>query len=437
MQRIEMPRFNTIRGMRDFLPKHTERMRYAEGLSRELAGLYGYEEVITPIVESYKLLAAKSGEEMKQRMYTFKDLGGRKVALRPEFTASIARLVAGKMRNEPKPMRLFCMGSLYRYDEPQYGRFREFWQADYELIGSEKPEADAEILTLTNDLMERLGLRNYHFRIGHMGILRGILSQENVEEESQNRLMQLLDKKQRDEALIAARNCNVSEECVGTLKRLFKAKGKEPSRVLRRVKEEVEEYGSAIAAVENLWDILELVRDGGVKFEIVIEAGFARGLEYYTGLIFEPYAPELDIALGGGGRYDKLIELFGGGPTAAVGVAHGIDRLVLAMKKQKISPRIREEKRVVIIPISDELKAKAIELSLMLREAKIPAEAEVMGRTVSRALEDADRKGATHTILVGPDELREDKVSLRDMKKREQRVIEIKNLCEEIEWSMG
>jgi histidyl-tRNA synthetase len=427
-----MPRFRTVRGMRDFLPKHAGMMRYVEGLSRELAGLYGYEEVITPIVESYKLLAAKSGEEIKQRMYAFEDLGGRKVALRPEFTASIARLVAGKMRNKPKPMRLFCLGRLYRYDEPQYGRFREFWQANYELIGSDKPEADAEILTLTNNLIERLGLRNYHFRIGHMGILRGILSQENVAEESQNRIMQLLDKKQRDAAIAAVKDCNVSERCVGTLKRLFKAKGKESSRVLRRVKEEVREYGSAVAAVENLLDILGLVRDGGVKFEMVMEAGFARGLEYYTGLIFEPYVPELDIALGGGGRYDRLIELFGGEPTAAVGVAQGIDRLVLAIKKQGISPRIMEGKRVVIIPISDDLKAKAIELSSMLREAKTPAEVEVMGRSVSRALEDADRRGATHTILVGPDELREDKVVLRDMKKREQRIVEIKNLCEEI-----
>ena len=432
-----MPTFRTVRGMRDFLPKYAVKMRYVEGLSRELAKLYGYEEVITPIVESYKLLAAKSGEEIRQRMYAFKDQGGRRVALRPEFTASIARLVATKMKNEPKPMRLFCLGSLYRYDEPQYGRFREFWQANYELIGSEKPEADAEILMLTNDLMERLGLRNYRFKIGHMGILRGILSQEKVGEESQNRIMQLLDKKRWDEALRDAKDCNVSERCIKTLKNVFKAKGKEPSRVLRRVKEEVQEYESAVAAVENLLEILRLVRDGGVEFEMVIEAGFARGLEYYTGLIFEPYVPELEIALGGGGRYDKLIELFGGEPTPAVGVAQGIDRLVLAMKKQRISPRIRGEKRVVIISINDELKAKAIELSLTLRKAKIPAEVEVMGRTVSRALEDADRRKATHTIIVGPDELREDKVVLRDMRRREQKVVEIKDLSKEIMGSVS
>ena len=427
-----MPKFRTVRGMRDFLPKQAGKMRYVEGLSRELARLYGYEEIITPVVESYKLLAAKSGEEMRQRMYAFEDLGGRKVALRPEFTASIARLVATKMKNEPKAMRLFCLGSLYRYDEPQYGRFREFWQNNYELIGSDKPEADAEILTLTNDLIERLGLRNYHFKIGHMGILRGILSQEKVKEESQSRIMQLLDKKRWDEALRVVKDSDVSQRCTSILKKVLETRGKEPSRVLRRVEEEVREYEGAVAAAENLSDILELVKDSGVKFKTVIEAGFARGLEYYTGLIFEPYVPELDIALGGGGRYDKLIELFGGEPTPAVGVAQGIDRLVLAMKKQRVSPGIRGEKRVVVIPIDDELRAKAIELSLTLREAKIPAEVEVMGRTVSRALEDADRKNATHTILVGPDELKAGKVVLRDMKKREQKVVEIKNLSKEI-----
>jgi histidyl-tRNA synthetase len=432
MQRIEMTKFRTVRGMRDFPPKHAGKMRYVESLSRELAKLYGYEEVITPVVESYKLLAAKSGEEIRQRMYAFKDLGGRKVALRPEFTSSIARLVATKMKNEPKPMRLFCLGSLYRYDEPQYGRFREFWQADYELMGSDKSEADAEILTLTNNLIKRLGLRGYHFRIGHMGILRGILSQEEVREASQNTIMQLLDKKRWDEALRVAKDSDASRRCIETLKKVFKARGKDPSQVLRKVKEEVQEYEGAVAAVENLLEIVKLVGDSGVEFEMLIEAGFARGLEYYTGLIFEPYVPELEIALGGGGRYDKLIELFGGESTPAVGVAQGIDRLVLAMKKQRTSPRIRGEKKVVVIPIGDELKAKAIELALMLRKAKIPAEVEVMGRTVSKALEDADRRKATHTILVGPEELREDKVVLRDMRRREQNTVCIKNLYKEI-----
>jgi histidyl-tRNA synthetase len=142
--------------MRDFLPDEARLMRLIEGKARETAVLYGYKEVITPVVESYELLAAKAGEEVRLRMYAFEDLGGRKVALRPEFTASMARLVATTLRNEPKPLRLFCIGSLYRYDEPQKGRFREFWQSNFELMGSDKPEADAEIILLTNRLMKAL-----------------------------------------------------------------------------------------------------------------------------------------------------------------------------------------------------------------------------------------------------------------------------------------
>ncbi len=428
-------KFRTVRGMRDFLPKKAEKMRYIEEYSREIAKLYGYQEIITPLVESYELLAAKSGEEIRKRMYAFKDLGGRKVGLRPEFTASIARLVAGRMKNAPKPLRLFCLGSLYRYDEPQYGRFREFWQANYELMGSEEAEADAEILTLTDQLMQRLGLRNYHLKIGHVGILRGILDQEEVEEESQNRIMQLLDKKEWEEAFQVIGESEISERCTKTLKNVFETRGKNPEQVLGRAKEEVQDYENSVAAVENLSEILELVANSGVELEMVIEAGFARGLEYYTGLIFELFVPELDIALGGGGRYDRLIELFGGEPTPAVGVAQGIDRLSLAMKKQEVSLRMGGREKVIVIPIGEELKGKAMEVALMLREARIPAEVEVMGRTVSRALEDANRREATHTVLVGPEELTENKVVLRDMQKREQKAIQIEDLLKEIEQS--
>ncbi|HYB67976.1 MAG TPA: ATP phosphoribosyltransferase regulatory subunit, partial [Candidatus Acidoferrales bacterium] len=121
-----MPEFKTLRGMRDLLPEDAKMMIYVEEHARRTGRLYGYKEIITPVVESYELLAAKAGDEVRSRMFVFKDLGGRDVALRPEFTASIARLVATTMRNEPKPFRLFCMGSVYRYDEPQRGRYREF-----------------------------------------------------------------------------------------------------------------------------------------------------------------------------------------------------------------------------------------------------------------------------------------------------------------------
>ncbi|MFQ5999964.1 MAG: ATP phosphoribosyltransferase regulatory subunit, partial [Candidatus Bathyarchaeia archaeon] len=305
-------------------------------------------------------------------------------------------------------------------------------QANYELFGSTRPEADAEILLLTNDLLKRLGLRNYRFKVGHMGILRGILSQEGLDEEQQNSIMQLLDKKRWEEALTVARSAGASQNCLTTLKKVFETKGKDAFQVLKRAEENVQDYEKAVAAVENLREILKLTGESGVRLEVMIEAGFARGLEYYTGMVFEPYVPEIEMALSGGGRYDKLIELFGGEPIPAVGVAQGIDRIVLAMKKQKVPPKIAKEKRVVVISVNKESRAKAMELSSMLRNVGLSVEVEVMGRSVSKALSDADRRAVAYAVIVGPEELKEEKVVLRDMKKREQRVVGTKNLCGEI-----
>ncbi len=427
-----MSEFKAVRGMRDFLPKDAEKTRHVEQTARELAGLYGYEEVITPVVESYDLLTAKAGEEIRLRMYAFKDLGGRKVALRPEFTASIARLMATKLRTAPKPLRLFCVGSLYRYDEPQFGRFREFWQADYELMGSSKPEADAEILILMINLVQRLGIHNNYLKIGHMGILRGILSQEKLSEDQQNQIMQLLDKKRWEEALALVKGLNVSQQCLATLKNVFEIKGKEPALVIKKIMEEVKNYEKAVTAVENLKEILDIATQSNAKLEILVEAGFARGLEYYTGMIAEAFAPELDFALIGGGRYDRLIELFGGEPIPAVGFAAGIDSMILAMKKQKSTLTMSKEKRVLLMPFTPEMKPKVFEVSSMLREAGIPVEIEVMGRGASKALFDADRRGFAYAVLIGPEEAKTEKVVLKDLKKREQKTVEIKNLVKEI-----
>ncbi|MEM3824174.1 MAG: histidine--tRNA ligase, partial [Candidatus Bathyarchaeia archaeon] len=355
-----MSQFKTVRGMRDFLPEEAKMMKYIEAKARRVAELYGYQEIITPVVESYELLAAKSGEEIRSRMFAFRDLGDRMVALRPEFTASVARLVATTLKNEPKPLRLFSVGSVYRYDEPQRGRYREFWQSNYELMGSDKPEADAEILMLTNSLMKNVGLRNCAFKIGHVGVLRGVMAEENLDEKTQNAAMQLMDKKLYDEAINLVKDSGVKEKCIKTLQKLVELKGGDIFETVKRMKECVMGYEKAEAAVENLHEILKLVSESKSKIAFVVDAGFARGLEYYTGMIFEVSVPEIDIALGGGGRYDRLIELFGGEPTPAVGVAHGIDRIMLAMQTQKIPIKKREENRVMVIPTKAELAGKAM-----------------------------------------------------------------------------
>ena len=427
-----MSEFKTLRGMRDLLPEDAATMTYIGDTARKVARLYGYKEIITPVVESYELLAAKAGDEVRSRMFAFKDLGGREVALRPEFTASVARLVATTLRNEPKPFRIFCMGSAYRYDEPQRGRYREFWQSDYELIGSNRPEADAEILMATNSLMQDAGLKKFAMKTGHVGVLRAILAEEKIDEKQQNAIMQLMDKKEYDAAIRMVENAGATQKCLTTLRQLVQCRGNDIFEIINRMKELVKDYEKSVAAVENLEEILTLVTESGCKIDMSVDAGFARGLEYYTGMVFEVYVPDLDIALGGGGRYDRLVELFGGEPTPATGVAHGIDRIMLAMQAQKTVPDKEKTKTVFVVPIKDEQKTEALKIAQMLRNAGISVEVEVMGRRMSKALEDADRRKLDYAVIVGEKELKEKSVVLRDLAKRQQNTVKIEKITDAI-----
>jgi histidyl-tRNA synthetase len=422
-----MPTFQTVRGMRDLLGEEAQTFTYIISKARETASFYSYKEVITPVVEPLELLSAKSGEEIRQRMFIFKDLGDRQVALRPEFTASIARLATTALKNEPKPLRLFSLGSVYRYDEPQRGRYREFWQSNFELLGSGKPEADAEIVLLTNSLMKSLGLQGYAFKIGHIGVIRGILSQENVDEKTQNAVLQRMDKKEYEEAFKLVQ----PDKCKSMLEGLLQLKGKDWRETVEKIKAYVAGYEKAKAAAENLSDILKLIVESGCPVEAV-EPAFARGLEYYTGMIFEVYIPELDIALGGGGRYDRLIEVFGGEPTPAVGAAHGIDRIALAMQMQKTVLVTKRGKRVLVLSVNDSLKVEALKIAQTLRDSEIIVEFEVMGRKMAKALEDADKRKVDYVVIVGERELKENAVMLRNLAKREQTLVPIKELAEKI-----
>jgi histidyl-tRNA synthetase len=427
-----MPEFKTLRGMRDLMPEEAGMMIFIEDAARKIARVYGFKEIITPVVETYELLAAKAGDEVRSRMFAFKDLGGRDVALRPEFTASIARIVATAFRNEPKPFRMFCMGSAYRYDEPQRGRFREFWQSDYELVGSSKPEADAEIVMLTDSLMRNVGLKEFTMKIGHVGVMRGILKAEKISEQEQNLIMQLMDKKEYDAAIGLTEKAGVSRKGVSTLRQLVECSGDNISEVIRKVRDLVKGYEDSVAAVENFDEILGLVTESGSAIDVRVDAGFARGLEYYTGMVFEIYVPSLDIALGGGGRYDRLIELFGGEPTPAVGVAHGIDRIMLGMQEQKITFEDDGGKTVLVLPVNNEQRAEALKISQLLRNAGVKTELEVMGRKMTKALEDADRRKMKYAIIIGEREVKEGSVVIRDLSKRQQTIVKIGKILDEL-----
>ncbi|MCW3981344.1 MAG: histidine--tRNA ligase [Candidatus Bathyarchaeota archaeon] len=426
-----MPRFQSVRGMRDFLQDEAAKLRYVENTAKEIAKLYGFEEIITPIVEYHDLLTAKSGEEIKARIYAFDDLGGRKVALRPEFTASIARLMATSLRNEPKPMRLFSVGTLYRYDEPQFGRYREFWQSNYEIMGSDRPEADVEVLSVTNQLLKKVGLQKYWFKIGHVGILRGLFTEEGLGEENQNNIMQHLDAQRWEEAFETAKRFGISTRGGEVLREIFETKGKDASKVLKPLKKKLRDYPQSSDSIESLQQILTLCEESGVDLKINIESGFARGLEYYTGLIFEVLVPDMGISLGGGGRYNKLVELFGGESTPAVGVAHGLDRIALALDKQNVNPK-SSAGTVVVIPIGDESIPRATALASELRENGVSTELEIMGRRVSTSLQHASKRKAKYAVIIGPRELEDGKAMVKHMAKHQEKRVKIEDVFETI-----
>ena len=422
-----MPTFQTVRGMRDLIGDEAQTFTTIIEKARETASLYGYIEVITPAVEPLELLSAKSGEEIRQRMFIFKDLGDRQVALRPEFTASIARLTTAALKNEPKPLRLFSVGTVYRYDEPQRGRYREFWQSNFELMGSAKPEADAEIVLLTNNLMASLGIHNYAFKIGHIGVIRGILSQDGLDEKIQNAVLQRMDKKEYDAALELVE----SQKCRDMLAGLIQIRGNDWLDSVEQIQSHVAHYKKAKAAAENLAEILKLIAQT-TDVTVIVEPAFARGLEYYTGMISEIYIPGLDIALGGGGRYDKLIEAFGGKPTPAVGCAHGIDRVAIALQTQKTALTAKRGKKVVVLPITEAIKFEALKIAQQLRGAGVTVEFEVMGRKIVKALEDAYKRRVDFAVIVGERELKEGSVVLKDLANRQQDTVPIGKLIERI-----
>ncbi len=428
-----MTSYRTVRGMRDFLPADLAKRRFVEEKVRECFNFYGYDEVETPILESFDLISAKAGDEIRHRMYAFKDLGGRMIALRPEITPSIARVVANKLRTEVKPLKLGYIANCFRYDNPQMGRYREFWQAGFELFGANHPVADAEVLAVNNALMRRLGFTDFSIKIGHVAITRQVFTDEGVAEADQNRLMELMDKREQTKAYHLLSDLKVSDDCQTTMKELFKLRGTDWKKLLEKGRQLLHQNEGALAALDNLEAIICLTRSLGVKTEFFLDLGFARGLEYYTGMIFEVFVPGLGIALGGGGRYDRLVELFGGEPLPAVGCSPGIDRIALALEKKGLFPeKLTHVEKVLVVSIQKKLLPKALELASDLRKQGVAAHNEVTGRSVGSALSYAGKKNYRYAVLVGSTELERQCVILRDMKAKTQREIPITNLFNEI-----
>ena len=407
---------DTPRGMDDLLPDEMALKRRIEDVIREVFALYGYLEVETPTVEYYELFAAKSGEEIRERMFDFVDKAGRRLVLRPEVTASIARLIATKLKAWPLPLRLGYIADCYRYDEPQWGRRRRFWQGGFELIGSDSPLADAEILQVSHDVFNRIGLRDHFFKVGHVGILRKMLGSEGVDEDKQDAILSMIDRGMLKQAIDYAGEVGASDEAAEAIRELASLSGS-GQEVFRRAEDILSPWDESRRCLERLREIVETAREGGVSSKIIICPGMARGLSYYDGFIFEQGVGDVQISLNGGGRYDGLIELFGGKPTPAVGCAIGITRIMQYIMDRGVEKPRPQRPKVFLAWVSGTSPAYVMKAARALRRIGYSVEVDVRGRKMPAAIEYALKSGMRYLAIVGEKEEREEKISIKDLER--------------------
>ncbi len=430
-----MKRLEKVKGTRDLLPEEMAKRRWVFERIREVFERYNFHEVLTPTFEYTELFKLRSGEEVVEQLYAFDDKGGRNLSLRPDMTSSVARLYVNSFQNAPKPVKWYYIANMFRYEEPQSGRFREFWQAGVELIGSDKVEADAEVIALFVESYLATGLEDFTVNIGDRVLLDEFARMLGVEDDIG--LMRLIDKKDkmsREDFVGALREFGLSDEGVEKVLALVGIKGL-PDEVLPKA-EELFTSDEAKAEIKRLYELVDLLDAYGVSKWIRIDLGIARGFDYYTSLVFEAIAPnDLGIgSIGGGGRYDNLIEVFGGKPTPATGFAIGIERLIPILEWKGLIPEPKLRPEVYVVPIGKdgEVRRAAVEVVSALRRAGVKADVELTGRRIGKALDYADRLGVPYVVLIGKRDLAEGKITVRNMQTGEQRTVEKESAVEEI-----
>jgi histidyl-tRNA synthetase len=395
-----------------------ERRKHYEDILRKTAKTFGFREIATPIFEETELFVARSGPNILNEIYAFKDKGDRDIALRPELTAPVMRSFVNNMSNEPRPLKLFYFGQCFRYERPQSGRYREFFQFGAELIGNANAETDAEAIALAASMIKALGLKEYKVRIGHIGVLRQMLADAKVPSEKLPEVLQKLDKKMYDEAKDILGSVGVDDEIAENIFRITETVG--GKEVLDLISDE------AAAYLRELVDVLAAMNVTDVE----IDLGVVRGLDYYTGMVFEAEAPSLgaEKQICGGGSY-SLSELFGGEKVFSTGFAIGFDRILLAMENEGQEFR-KECVDAYVVPVSDDVRNEAAKIVSMLRGNGITADIDIMRRKMAKAMKHASAVGARYAVIVGGNELKEDSVTVRDMGTGDQKLVKIGSLAE-------
>lgn len=394
------------RGTRDFLPEEMAKRKWLESQMRNVFEKYGYEEISTPTIENLELFTLKSGEQIMEEIYAFEDKAGRKLALRPELTAPVMRMYVEKLQMETKPLKFYYFGNCFRYDRPQKARYREFWQFGCELIGSDRPEAITELIAMAYDILKNIGLKSIVVRIGNLDILRRFLDGIGANDAE---IMRLIDKKDFE-----------------NIERRLGKNEYEEFRKFIEIKDINEiEYKEA----KRMKEILSLLDEFSIPYNL--DLSIARGLEYYIGIVFEIDAPKLgaEKQIAGGGEYN-LVTLLGGRNIPTSGFAIGFDRVLIALENEGYKFPSKE-KPVYVAYINGMIK-EAIKISRNLRNEGIKVDMDLMARNISKSLDYANKKGMEKVIIVAPNEWKNGKVILKDMKKGIQKEIEIKRLVSEL-----
>jgi histidyl-tRNA synthetase len=400
----------------DILPPESERWRLLQKIGTSLFQLFGYQEIILPVMEYTEVFARGIGEStdiVQKEMFTFEDKGGRSLTLRPEATAGVARaFVQHRLETEGLPVKLYYQGPMFRHERPQAGRYRQFRQLGVELIGSENPSADAEVIILCQRFLSSLEL--------DVELVINSVGDEQCRPDYVRALKEYLESQ-------------VKKLCEDCRRRI----GENPLRVLDCKKEGC---GKVIQGAPSLQDFLcreckvhlqeveEILVASGLDFKR--EERLVRGLDYYTRTVFEFLEPKLGAqnALAAGGRYDHLIEEFGGKPTPAVGFSIGLERVMLA------NPQLQSEleEGVYVLAIGDESRRKAFETASGLRAAGIRADLDHLMRSPKAQMREADRLGHPFCVIIGEEELAGGFFSLRDMRSGDQEKVEEADILEEL-----
>lgn len=412
-----MQTVQTLKGFRDFLPKDKRVRNFVEETIKETFELFGFEPIQTPTLEYASLLMGKYGDEADKLVYSFEDQGGRKIALRYDQTVPTSRVLSQYQNELPKYFRRYQIQSVFRADKPQKGRFREFTQCDCDIFESNSTVVDAELLAVYYSVYQKLGLTSIKLYINDRTTLMNTITPFTTDEVSEFSIIQSIDK--LDKLTEAA----VVKELVA--KGLYEADAQE-------VLKEITNAQMSKSLAQTVQQAIEL----GVEPEaLVFTPTLARGLDYYTGIIFEGKIPEYSGgSVGGGGRYDKLIGELCGRDIAANGFAIGFDRTVEAVIELGLVPESATTSSQVLVTIFDEtLTNTSLQIAKELRENKIKTEVYPIPDKIGKQFKLANQKGIPFVIVVGDSEAAENKVQLKNMISGEQKLLDLKSAITEIQ----